>query len=106
MSSPVPPPPPRPAFPNQDAYARKFFGEAARHLGDAWILHREGRYPAAITSSMKAAELGLKAVLIVEGSMGWWDQLQRTHKPLDEIRQHPVLKHVYQELEQHDPALI
>ena len=106
MSTPAPTPPPRPAFPSQDIYARKFFVEAVRHLEDARILHAAGRYPAAITSSMKAAELGLKGVLILEGSMGWWDQLQRTHKPLDEIRQHSVLKHVLQDLELHDAALI
>lgn len=106
MSTPAPPPAPRPAFPDPNGYARKFFAEAVRHLEDARILHGEGRYPAAITSSMKAAELGLKAVLILEGSMGWWEQLQRTHKPLDDIRQHPVLKHVCQELEQHNAALI
>jgi hypothetical protein len=106
MSLPAPSPVPRPAFPDQDAYARKFFAEAVRHLDDASILHAHGRYPAAITSSMKAGELALKAVLIIEGSMGWWSELQRTHKPLEDIRQHPVLRHVYLELERHDAALI
>lgn len=34
---------------------------------------------------MKAAELGVKSALIVDGSLGWWDKLQQTHKPLVEI---------------------
>jgi hypothetical protein len=94
------------AFPQHQDLARKFFGEAVRHLGDARVLHRAKRYPGSIASSMKAAELGLKSVLIVDGSLGWWDRLQQTHKPLDEIRTHDVLKYHYQTLEQHNPALI
>jgi hypothetical protein len=64
------------------------------------------RYPGAITSSMKAAELGIKAALIVDGSLGWWDRLQQTHKPLEDIRSHGVLQCHYQALHQHAPALI
>jgi hypothetical protein len=96
----------RVAFPHQDELARKFFAEALRHLGDARILHRERRYPGAVTCSMKAAELAIKAVLIVDGSLGWWDKIQQTHKPLEEIKNHPVLTHHYQRLRSHNPALI
>jgi hypothetical protein len=46
------------------------------------------RYAAAITSAMKAAELGVKAVLILDGSMGWWEKMQQTHTPLDDMRHH------------------
>lgn len=93
-------------FPQADELARKFFQEAVRHLGDARVLHRRKRYPGAITSSMKAAELGVKAALIVDGSMGWWDKLQQTHKPLDEIKTHGVLKFHHEALQQHNRTLI
>lgn len=109
MSAPVSPivPPALPVvFPQHQDLARKFFSEAVRHLGDARVLHQARRYPGSIASSMKAAELGLKSVLIVDGSLGWWDRLQQTHKPLDEIRTHDVLKYHYQALEQHSLALI
>lgn len=96
---------PRVAFPSQDALARKFFREAARHLGDALILHDAGRFPGAINSSMKAAELGTKAVLIIHGSLGWWDQLLQTHKPLGEIKNHVILGNLLETLIQHDPVL-
>jgi hypothetical protein len=98
--------PPPVAFPRPDELARKFFEEAVRHLGDARVLHRAKRYPGAITSTMKAAELGIKAALILDGSLGWWDKLQQTHKPLEDIRNHGVLKFHYQALLQHDPTLI
>ena len=93
-------------FPHQDEFARKFFGEAARHLGDARILHQSARYPGAITSSQKAAELAIKAVLVLEGALGWWDRLQQTHRPLEEIQNHAVLTHHFQALHNHSPTLI
>jgi hypothetical protein len=105
-ASPVVLSPPTVAFPQPGELARKFFWEAIRHLGDARVLHQGKRYPGAITSSMKAAELGIKAALIVDGCLGWWEKLQQTHKPLDEIRSHGVLKFHYQALHQHDPLLI
>jgi HEPN domain-containing protein len=109
VSAPAPPgvtPSQRIAFPHQDEYAREFFGEAVRHLEDARTLHRMKRYAEAITSAMKAAELGVKAVLILDGSMGWWEKLQQTHTPLDDMRHHPVLKYHYQRLEQHDHGVL
>lgn len=96
MSPPESPPSHRPAFPRAEEYARCFFAEAVRHLVDASVQHRAGRYPAAITSSMKAAEMAIKAVLILEGSLGWWDRLQATHQPLTDVRQHPVHKYHFQ----------
>jgi hypothetical protein len=109
MSTPPATPAPTstpPRFPSKDEYARKFFVEARRHLEDARILHQAARYPAAITSSMKAAEIAIKAVLILEGSLGWWEKLQQTHEPFNEIRQHALLKYHSRALEQHSPTLI
>jgi hypothetical protein len=93
-------------FPHQDEFARKFFLEVVRHLGDARVLHRAGRYPGSITSSQKAAELAIKAVLMLEGTLGWWDRLQQTHRPLEEAQHHPVLTHHVQELRNHSSTLI
>lgn len=77
--------PPHPQFPDSDALARAFFEEGIRHLEDAHILHEAGRYPAAITSAMKAAEFGMKSVIILSGAMGWWDKIFTTHSPLSDI---------------------
>ena len=55
---------------------------------------------------MKAAELGIKAALIVDGSLGWWDKLQQTHKPLDEIKAHGVLKFHHESLQQYNRTLV
>jgi len=55
---------------------------------------------------MKAAELGIKAALILDGSLGWWDKLLQTHRPLTDIKFHAVLKSHYAALENHDPALV
>jgi HEPN domain-containing protein len=70
MGTPASPAGPLPlpvSFPSPDALAQEFFAEAVRHLGDARVLHRARRYPGAITASMKAVELAIKAVLIVDG---------------------------------------
>jgi AbiV len=98
--------PPPPAFPPAGEYARKFFGEAVRHLEDASILHSARRYPAAISCSMKAVELAIKAVLILEGSLGWWEKLQQTHQPLTDIEKHPVHKYHFEGLQRHSPSLV
>jgi hypothetical protein len=94
------------AFPHQDEFAWRFFIEAVRHLGDARVLHRARRYAGAITSSQKAAELGMKAVLVLDGSLGWWDELQQTHRPLEKIEKHPVLTYHFQALNNYNPSLI
>ena len=62
--------PPHPEFPADDLLARYFFEEGIRHLEDAKILYQAQRFPAAIASAMKAAEFGVKAVVILDGAMG------------------------------------
>ena len=80
---------PRTGFPDQTLLAQTFFEEGIRHLEDAQILHQAGRYPAAVASAMKAAEFGVKAVLILDGAMGWWDKMFITHSPLGDISNLP-----------------
>lgn len=63
--------PPRAGFPEPVIVARAFFEEGIRHLEDAQILHNLSRYPASIASAMKAAEFGVKSVLILDGALGW-----------------------------------
>ena len=82
-----------PRFPDGDALARAFFEEGIRHLEDAHILHETYRYPAAIASAMKAAEFGVKAIIILGGAMGWWDKLFTTHRPLDDINRLRIFEH-------------
>jgi hypothetical protein len=55
---------------------------------------------------MKAVELAIKAVLIVDGGLGWWERLLQTHKPLNEIKNHDILGYHFRALEQHDRALV
>ncbi len=81
-------------YPNMEVFARAMFGEAIRHLEDAHILHQAGRLPGAITSSMKSAELGFKAVLILEGTFGWWENVITSHSPVSDAGGHPVLNQV------------
>ena len=69
----APSPPALPTFPDAPEYARALFEEAARHLEDARVLHGASRYAAGISSSAKAAELGVKCVLVLDRAMGWWD---------------------------------
>jgi hypothetical protein len=102
----APPPAPRVQFPHQDALAEKWFAEAVRFLHDAYVLHQAARYAASVASSQKAAELAVKAVLILDGSLGWWDRLQQTHRPLEEIERHPILGHHRRALTQHSPQLV
>jgi hypothetical protein len=88
-------PPPHttlPSFPDTEEIAKAFFEEAIRHLEDALILHRKQRHPASITSSMKAAELGLKALFILDGAMGWWPKAQDTHTPWNDASKVAILK--------------
>lgn len=76
---------PRPYPPDPETLARAYFEEGVRHLEDAHILHEAGRHPAAIASAMKAAEFGVKSVIILDGAMGWWDKIFATHNPLSDI---------------------
>ncbi len=81
-------------YPNTEVFARAMFEEAVRHLEDAHVLHDAGRLPGAITSSMKAAELGFKAVLILEGAFGWWENVTKSHSPVTDASGHAVLGQV------------
>ena len=92
-------------FPEKEAFYHAFFAEAARHLEDARILHEAGRYPASITSSMKATELGMKCVFILDGALGWWDKLFTSHKPFEEAKTHVILKHHVEALFKANAAL-
>ena len=78
-------------FPNTEAFAQAMFEEALRHLEDAYVLHNADRLPGAITSSMKAAELGFKAVLLLEGAFGWWENVTKSHSPMGDASGHAVL---------------
>ena len=65
----------RPEFPAGEALARSFFEEGIRHLEDAEALYQAQRYPATIASALKAAEFGvkaiiIKAIIILDGAMG------------------------------------
>ncbi|GAB4451784.1 MAG: hypothetical protein OHK0029_01570 [Armatimonadaceae bacterium] len=79
------------AYPSANETAIALFDEAVRHLTDARILFDQGRYPAAITSAHKAQELAVKAALVLENAMGFWEKLFKTHKPLTEISASPAL---------------
>ena len=81
-------------YPNTEVFARAMFEEAIRHLEDAHVLHSAGRLPGAITSSMKAAELGFKSVLVLEGAFGWWENVTKSHSPVTDASSHPALGRV------------
>ena len=81
-------------YPNMEVFAQAMFGEAVRHLEDAHLLHKAGRLPGAITSSMKSAELGFKSALILEGTFGWWENALTSHSPVSDASGHPLLKQV------------
>ncbi len=95
-----------PPFPEGDALAQAFFGEGLRHLEDAQILHKAGRYPAAIASAMKAAELGVKSIIILGGAMGWWDRVFTTHSPLGDISGLPIFEHHIQTITAYNGTLV
>ena len=66
---------------------------------DACCLHNNSAWAGAITSAMKAGELGAKAVLIQQNAMGIYDKVFNTHKPYTEIENHPILKRLLHDLE-------
>ena len=82
------------SFPDDTVLARALFEEGIRHLEDARVLHSAGRYPAANASSMKAAEIGFKASLILGGAFGWWENVVTSHSPVTDANGHPVLKYL------------
>ncbi len=81
-------------FPNTDAFGQAMFEEALRHLQDAYVLHQASRWPGAITSSMKAAELGFKSILILEETFGWWEKVTTSHSPMGDASAHAVLSQI------------
>ena len=98
----------RPEFPTSEVLARCFFEESMRHLADAEILHQAERYPGAITSAMKAAEFGIKTVIILDGAMGWWDKIFLTHSPLGDIDKpdKPFFRHHITALNNYNSTLV
>ncbi len=96
-------------FPDDAALGRVFFEESIRHLEDARVLHEADRYPGAITSAMKAAELAIKCVVILGGALGWWDKIFSTHSPLSTIsnpQTFPYFQHHIVALGQKDKTLV
>jgi len=88
-------------FPHPEDFARAFYQEGVRHLTDAHCLHGNGAWAGAITSAMKAGELGAKAALIQQNAMGVYDKMFNTHKPYTEMENHPILKRLAHDLEMH-----
>ncbi len=87
------------SFPSTEQFAHAFYGEAARHLEDARILQEASRTAAAITSAMKASELGVKTVLLLDNAAGYYEKVYATHKPLTEIANHIILKRIPAEID-------
>ena len=81
-------------YPDMEVFAQVMFEEAIRHLEDSFVLHSAGRLPGAIASSMKATELGFKAVLILEGAFGWWENVTTLHSPVTDAGGHSALNQV------------
>lgn len=79
-------------FPESETLARTMFEEGIRHLDDARLLHLASRYPAAVVSAMKAAKLGFKSALILEGTLGWWENVVTSHSPVKDASSHPLLR--------------
>ncbi|HEY3330702.1 MAG TPA: hypothetical protein VGK19_11810 [Capsulimonadaceae bacterium] len=68
-------------------------------------MHANHRFAAAITSSAKAVELAIKTSILLNNSMGWWDKVFSTHKPLDDIANHAVLKGIIPIVDAQDGSL-
>lgn len=98
--------PSSPHFPDKDVLARVMFEEGIRHLEDARFLHEARRYAAAIASTTKAAELGMKTVIILDGALGWWDKTFTTHSPLTDVKGLPIFRHHVVMLEEYRSTLI
>lgn len=92
-----------PLFPHPEDFARAFYQEGVRHLRDAHCLHGNGAWAGAVTSAMKAGELGAKSVLIQHNAMGIYDKVFNTHKPYTEIESHPILKRLLRDLDTYRP---
>ena len=90
-------------FPHDDDLARAYFSEAIRHLQDARVLHEVGRYAGAITSTMKATELGLKSLMILYGIRGWHDL--NTHRMMTVVK-FPIFDNLLTALKSHYPTVV
>ena len=99
---------PHPEFPTGETLARSFFDESIRHLEDAMTLYQAQRHPAAIASALKAAEFGIKSVIVLDGAMGWWNEIFVTHTPLTNIdnAQKPFFQHHIIAIGNHNPTLV
>lgn len=99
---------PHPEFPTGEVLARSFFEESIRHLEDAMTLHQAQRHPATIASALKAAEFGIKSVIVLDGAMGWWNDIFVTHTPLTSIdnAQKPFFQHHIIAIGNHNPTLV
>lgn len=97
--------PQQPIFPDAATWSRALFVEAVRHLEDASVLHAAARYAGSLASTLKAAELGLKSVVVLDGAMGWWEKLHTTHTPFADISGHPILRRHAELLQGHSPTL-
>lgn len=93
------------ALPSQQEFAQSFFAEAVRHLVDARVLHRNGRFAASITSSMKAAEFATKAALVLEGGLGFYEKLFGSHKPLTDTEGQRLFENLGALLDRARPGL-
>lgn len=82
------------------------FAEGIRHLEDARLLHEAQRYAAAIASATKAAELGIKTVIILDGALGWWGKTFTTRSPLTDVKGLPIFRHHVVMLEEYRSTLI
>lgn len=98
--------PPQAQFPDKNTLAQALFGEGVRHLEDAQVLHNAQRYPAAIASAMKAAELGVKTMVVLDGALGWWDKIFTTHTPLSDIKAVDFFRHHVNKLESYSRTLV
>ena len=94
-----------PTFPERSDYAHVLWLESVRHLQDCYVLHAAARFPASISSAMKATEIAVKSLLVLDGAMAWWERLHGTHTPFTDIERNPILKRHYVALEGHDPDL-
>ena len=74
------PPAITPTFPTQQEYARLLFQEAVRNFRDGYVLHRNRRFAAAITSAVKAVEIGLKSLLMLDASTTMVADVFQTHR--------------------------
>lgn len=92
-------------YPSSGDLSKAFYMEAIRHLEDAAVLLDNLRYAASITSSMKAAELAVKAAAIKANAFGFWSDLFKKHNPVTAMDSHTILKGLVDEINGSVPLL-